>query len=113
MIVKALIFFLFANSFYCNVDTSNKMACSIVERHLKVIKNYLDKRDIDSSGQRMNSISFLEELTNIQSESDGTFIGKLSPTKNDYNNWNSWYRENKSFLLFDDKNKRVYLKKKE
>lgn len=66
-----------------------------VENRLKIIKGYIDNGDSDPSLRRVEAINFLENLTGIESESDGSDIGKMEPTESDYQKWNNWYLLNK------------------
>lgn len=101
MILKFMLFILLNNQ-SCFADSSNAKACEIVVKNLTIVKNYLDKKDIDSSGRRVGAISFLEKLTSIQSESEGNLFGKFKPTYSDYDKWAYWYALNSKYLSFDE-----------
>lgn len=44
------------------------------------------------------------------SESDGSDIGKFNPTKQDYLNWQQWYKVNKTKLYIDTHTGKIELK---
>ena len=92
------------------VDTNK--AWIIIERQMKIIENYVYGKDIDSTVRRAGSISFLEQLSGIQSEDPGSYNGKMFPTIKDYKKWYSWYQSNKEFISWDEKSKMVDFHKK-
>jgi hypothetical protein len=51
-----------------------------------------------------------EDITGIQSESDGDYIGRYKPTLNDYKRWSDWLEKNRDRLYWDDKNQTVIVK---
>lgn len=91
-----------------NVDT---IACKQVEQRLDVIKNFVDGKDADTTLKRVEAISFLELLTGIQSQADGTEIGKLNPTQIDYNKWSEWYKVSRDKLYWNSEKQKVFIKK--
>lgn len=58
-------------------------------------------------------ISKIEELTKIESKSEGNFLGKLDPQLEDIQNWIQWYNKNKYNIYWDSlKNNYYYIKTK-
>ena len=55
------------------------------------------------------AIAFMEEISNIQSQAEGTYIGRLRATSEDYNNWLNWYNQNKLRLRWDKAKQEVVL----
>jgi hypothetical protein len=45
------------------------------------------------------SITFMERLTRIASVADGTYIGRIAPTKHDVERWKGWFEVNKDCLF--------------
>lgn len=91
-------------------DTANS-AYTIIEKHLKIIEDYVYEKNLDSTVRRAGAIWFLEGLSGIQSESDGDNASKKRPTIKDYKNWNYWYLSNKEYLSYDDKKRVIVLYK--
>jgi len=64
------------------------------ERHLEIIEKYLDG---NLNHKLLNllskSILYLEDFTGIISEGDMTVVGKLYPTKKDFESWKKWYEK--------------------
>jgi hypothetical protein len=56
------------------------------------------------------AIDFLEQVTGISSHSDVNYLGRFYPTKEDYDNWLNWFKNNKSRLYWDDREKKVKVK---
>ncbi len=77
----------------CN-NNSVGIAQEKIEFHLAKIENHLLKNR-DSTYSFMKSIVFLEENTGIESESDGTYFGKLNPTFENLAKWKAWYKSNR------------------
>ncbi|MBS4000399.1 MAG: hypothetical protein KGZ71_07960 [Desulfobulbaceae bacterium] len=68
------------------------------EKHLKIIENYVVFDSLDLSVRRTGSVFFLENVTDIPSESDANFFGKMNPTRTDYLLWSNWFNEHKDSL---------------
>lgn len=86
-------------------------ALKIAEANLKVIGDYLDKKD--SSLQKIsNAVSFFTDLTGIASEAEGTYYGQYHPTRNDWKAWKSWIRRNREYIQWDKEVQSVVLFKK-
>jgi len=80
---------------------------SIFSHHFDALNLYLKDRSTDSTGARLPMIYFLENTTGIMSSGTITYIGKVGLTKDDIEKWKQWYNQNKSYLLWDDKNKKI------
>ncbi len=88
----------------------HKNACEIFKKNLLIIKDRIERKKGQDVGEVNQAIIFLEQVTNIQSHSNGTFIGRLYPTKEDYTNWLNWFKINQSNLYWDDKEQKVKVK---
>lgn len=107
-------FFLSIATFFWGYDSfaqNNKAACVQVEQRLKIIKDYVDGKNSDSSLRRAEAIAFFEKLTGIASNSDIIAENKLEPSIAEYHKWNNWYQENMSKLYWDKRKKQVRVKK--
>ncbi|MDN5214512.1 hypothetical protein QQ020_20695 [Fulvivirgaceae bacterium BMA12] len=49
----------------------------------------------------------LSLLSGIASKSDGTFLGTIDITRETYDEWFEWYRNNKNVLIWEEDKKRV------
>jgi hypothetical protein len=85
--------------------------CAVIEKCLKIVDNYLKAQKPVNVIEMDALISFLTYFTGIPSKSDGSYIGQISPTKEDYENWTKWFTLNKENIFWDDKSKALILKK--
>jgi hypothetical protein len=76
-----------------NAKKIDSVTCLKLQESLDVIKHYLKNKNSGSSLRRASAIHFLTITTGISSESDGNYIGQLSPTEKDYDKWQKWYFE--------------------
>lgn len=81
-----------------------------IKSRLEIIENYLKDVNSDPALKRIEAINFLEDLTKIESESDGNDLGKLNPTKNDLQKWTNWYSINKSKIYWSVKDNKVHVR---
>ncbi|MFL9836902.1 hypothetical protein ABS768_05285 [Flavobacterium sp. ST-75] len=79
------------------------------EAKLASLNSFLNGQP-DTSLRIIGTISFFEKVTGIMSESDGSDIGKFNPTKQDYLNWQQWYKVNKTKLYIDTHTGKIELK---
>ena len=107
--MKYLLTVIICLSFIKMYSQSNNNACEKVKFHLSVIKKFVTKTNTDSSMQRIESIAFLENLSGIEGSGIGTDIGKYSVTIEDYKKWSKWFEENKQYLFYNKKTKKVEL----
>lgn len=63
--------------------------------HLQNISDFIKDENLDSSGRRIKSVFFLEQVTGIYSESKISTFGKMNPTADDLEKWTNWYNDNK------------------
>jgi hypothetical protein len=84
----------------------NNKALHVISEQLKIISDFVYKKNTNKSGGAGEAIHFLTALTGIGSESDGNIAGQCCPTKNDYDKWSKWYANNIKYL-FADENKRL------
>lgn len=65
----------------------------------EVWESYI-RRAVRLGGWHMKSILFLEALTQIQSESPASFIGRFHPTLHDLEQWEQWYQDHHMDLIW-------------
>lgn len=94
-------------SLFGQSDSSKTKAQKAVEQNLTIIYSYVQNINSDSRLRRVHAIFFLERITKIESESDGTYFGKLDPTEADYIKWESWYDRNKQKIYWNDKTQTI------
>jgi hypothetical protein len=111
--MKLIVFLFIFFSFITQVDaqTKDSIAYSLIEKSLKVVKDYLRETNSSDVTSRALVVDFLTRLTGIPSQSDGDYIGQYSPTSQDYESWLKWYRLNKEFIYWNANTKRVIVKK--
>src|SRR3954463_608430 len=104
-------FLLFIVCIHASAQQADSTVTKVVQSNLKVISNYLDKKD--SSLQKISeAIAFFTELTGVASESAGKYYGQFHPTRNDLNAWSAWYELNKDWLIWDKEIRSIILYKK-
>ena len=87
-------------------DMLNIKAKNLINQELAHIEEFLNPKTKYVNGRHMGSVLFLEQLTNIESESPGNYIGKYRPTVQDLEKWKEWYAKNKlNVLWMPQKNK--------
>ncbi|QQT29116.1 hypothetical protein I6I99_17385 [Sphingobacterium multivorum] len=90
----------------CNLQEGRR----VFEEELQSIKLYIGNQDMKVDKISV-SITRIEKLTSIASESDGNYLGKFNPTVNDIRRWTTWYNENKDNICWDKDKQDFYLKK--
>jgi hypothetical protein len=66
------------------------------ERHLKILDSVVEKNPNDTIYTCCSeSIDFMEKTTGIDGHADGTTLGKLFFSRNDFIKWRTWYEKNK------------------
>jgi len=85
-------------------------ACKVFTKNLGIIKKRLINKPGQDIGKVNHAIDFLEEITGIQSHSDGGFLGRFDPTETDYQNWLHWFKKNNAMLYWDNKEHKVKVK---
>lgn len=97
-IVKIVILLIFYSK-GCNAQT-----CDVKKGQEEFTKKIIDIKDYIEKEKSIDVISYindLEKLTNIDSESDINFFGKMNPTKNDLIKWYNWYKNKKEIICWD------------
>ena len=84
---------------------NNKVAISIFEERLSIIRTYILQRESEpmkeiNIGTMLFSLYNFEFLTKIESESDSNFFGTWAPTLNDIKNWKDWFSVNKDIICY-------------
>ncbi|MGV0936411.1 hypothetical protein ACTS9U_11640 [Empedobacter falsenii] len=106
-IIQIIILLIFYSK-VCNAQT-----CDVKKGQEEFIKKIIDIRDYLEKEKSIDIVSYindLEKLTNIESESDMNFFGKMNPTKNDLIKWNKWYENKKEIICWDYTNNRLFIK---
>ncbi len=109
--MKLIFYFLFLFSitnFFSQSKDNN--AHKEIERHLKIIGDFVKDNFSDSTLRRVASVYFMERVSKIYSESDANDIGKLNPTRADYDKWSDWYEKNKTKLYWNKRKNKVVFK---
>lgn len=91
----------------CNAQT-----CDVKKGQEEFTKKIIDIRDYIEKEKSIDVISYindLEKLTNIDSESDINFFGKMNPTKNDLIKWDKWYENKKEMICWDYKTNKLFI----
>jgi hypothetical protein len=101
ILLKILIFFLLFQS--CKPNNQNNDRQNTIqqndrqkikfEKYLKIIEESIISDTMIGADRVPEAIFYLERITDISSEADGTFIGKLFPTENDFKRWKEWYEK--------------------
>lgn len=103
--------FLFLNSIYS--QTSVKAFQQQYIENLKIVKKYLDLKDGDTIKLNIqDACYFLEEASDIKINMVCSFDPTYFPSEQNYLDLKTWFQENKSFLYWDKKEKKVKVKKK-
>jgi hypothetical protein len=77
-----------------NSSAKNKRIKKEFLTHFKILDSAVSSNKSDTIYHCCtNSIQFMELNTGIDAYSDGTFIGKLSFSKNNWHNWHNWFNE--------------------
>ncbi len=88
------------------VESTNKIASKIYQKHLNVINTYFELIETekgysdDADNNFNNSNSFLVGLTHLECD-DYSFSG-CEPSQENYDDWKAWYKLNKKKLYLDD-----------
>lgn len=90
-------------------NCENKIAIKSFKLNLMLIQSYIEG-DIYELSKLPESIKRLEQLTSIESESDGNSFGKFNPTMVDLKKWQEWLKENENNICWDDAKQKVYIK---
>lgn len=98
-------------SLHLGAQPSDTTVAKLVESHLQVISNYLDKKE-NALQMISETVNFFTELTGIASEADGTYYGQYHPTAKDLEAWRRWFLLNKDYLFWDKELKSIILYKK-
>ena len=103
--------FIFAGFKQISAQKADTAAFKIVEANIKVVNEYLNKRE--TSLQKISdAIIFFTDLTGIPSESDGKYYSQFHPTKTDLKAWSTWYHLNKEYIFWDKEIKVIVLYRK-
>ena len=93
----------------CNQKTEiDPVACKKVETQLMVIDNFISRKVVDV--QRFYAVDSLAKWTGIESQSPDDDLGQGNPTRDDYEKWMHWYKENKYKIYWDKKSQKVLVR---
>lgn len=90
-------------------DSSNLIARRETEFHLATITKHVNDTTVEMN-EIVSAVRFFENLTKIESECMGTYLGKLDPTKKDLLAWNEWYKRNRTRIWMNPETGRVEIK---
>ncbi len=93
----------------CVAQCDNRKAILAFEKDLKAIDSLINNPNVNLKDLPV-TIERLENVTNIQSSSDGNYFGKFHPTKEDLKKWSEWFNNNKSKLCWNNKEVKYYSK---
>ena len=92
-----------------NLGCNNSEAIRVYVKRLKMIMDYINQN-------KATYIDYLicnfELLTNIESDADASYAGKINPTINDIRKWTEWLKKNKKYLCYYNKHNIVFLRLK-
>jgi hypothetical protein len=106
--------FYFFYMFLCTTDSFgqfNNHGQKLINESLQVLEKYLTDPNSSKSSDRASIVHFFTELTGIASKSDGSYIGQISPTKEDVINWSRWFLMNQENISWDEKSGKIILTK--
>jgi len=94
-----------------HAQAKDTAAARIIEAHLNVISNYLDKKE--TSLQKISdAVYFLTQVSGVASEAEGSYYGQYHPTAADLKAWTSWYKHSEEYLFWDKDQGAVVLYRK-
>src|SRR5688572_9140402 len=88
-------------------QTNQEKVDSVIGSYFKVLDGYLKDRNSDPPLRRTEAIGFFERITKIESDADGTFIGKLSCTETNVRDWKVWVENHRDDLVWNAFSNRV------
>lgn len=105
---------LFAQRSISTISQDNKedsIAHSIIFKNLDEVKRFIRDRSNPAFIDIGNVVWFLIDLTSIPPESLLSDQDSLNLSIKDYERWDKWYILNKGNIYWDNKNKRILVKK--
>lgn len=61
--------------------------------HFKILDSAAIESRVDTIGGFIQSVSFMEKHTGIESGTEGSFLGRLGFTKTALKHWHDWYNK--------------------
>ena len=110
MIFKTKFLTILLSSLFLINSYQSHNALKLYNQKLKIVRDRLNNKPWQSLGEVKDAITFLEEITEITSHSNGNYFGRYAPTEEDYTNWKNWLKKNKSRLYWDEKDQKVKVK---
>lgn len=93
---KNIVFVLFLS--LCITSCAQKIVSNrdrkTFEYHFRILDSVAAKTNGDTLVNITEPIAFMENKTDIEASSDGTYFGRLAGTKSDLDNWHKWFNEN-------------------
>ncbi len=109
--MRSITFFVFYLIFFlpCVLkgQTSDEKIDSVLEHNFRILERYLKDMNSDPSLRRVEIISFFERITEIDSDADGTYIGKLSFTYVNFMDWKDWIARHRRYLFWNSLTKQI------
>ncbi|MFZ4928940.1 hypothetical protein [Chryseobacterium sp. Mn2064] len=107
--LKSLIMFiLFAFIYSCkSIDYRVIRARNEYKKDLNVVKMFVGEKVIKNASDLNKACKSLSDLSTIEPHKDKSFEFSISPTKGNYIDWKQWYKDNKNFIFWNDKNNKI------
>jgi len=103
-----LIFCLFIFVYSCkSYDYRVIKAQDEYKKDLSVVKMFINEKVIKNASDLNKACKSLSDLSTIEPHKDESFEFSISPTKGNYIDWKQWYKDNKNFIFWNDKNNKI------
>lgn len=90
----------------CNYGQSNSKAKEVFENHMSIVSEFINAEvDVLDGDKLAESVSFIEQLTGINSSITEEYDPMKIPSNEDFEKWKKWYEDNKNLLVWDEKDK--------
>jgi hypothetical protein len=94
-----------------HAQAKDTAAARIIEARLKVISDYLDKKETNLQ-KISDAVYFLTQVSGVASELEGSYYGQYHPTAADLKAWTGWYKHSGEYLFWDKEAGAVVLYRK-
>lgn len=89
---------------------NNNEAIVVFEQRIDTLQSYICNKNENNLTNIIRIVLNFELLTQIESESDGNFIGKYNPTNRDIERWIEWFVQNQTRICWYEEKNILYLK---
>ncbi|MDO5981402.1 hypothetical protein [Flavivirga spongiicola] len=88
---------------FLSTDCQNEKAQRYFSKQIDIIKESVNNKDGRINiNEVARAIVYLERVTKINSTSDSNYFGRYSPTKEDYEEWEKWFKKNFRKMCWED-----------